>query len=526
MSLIEKLTPEDKSSIEYYIRNYARNEEFYSGSLCLDTSLEFWNRDKTALYQLLDNHLIIEKEIEFEKSMNQKEQEMSDSGLSYGRFIDRIKQALADQVKAESKAECWWRTYPEWYTSLIPCLTPRGLARNSYDGEKRISFTLKDFNDQEQKVVIQPGEKLIRVLHKLAKILHIEEEYEEFRIKHSMVLNQQTYHGTLSLSIHPIDFMTMSDNTYSWTSCMSWQDNGCYREGTLECMNSPYVVVGYLKGSEPFKEGGHEFPNKKWRELFIVHEDIIMGVKGYPYTSDDLEKACVNWLRDLAIKNWSWEFPEAEPAPADANECNTWHYAGETYVRHFDFDFMYNDTFSDRTIHYAHFPKDCDTNSTYISLDACVRCIICGDYLDSDDCDGGMGIVCCESCNGVLRCSCCGERLRSHEVSYTLNDEPLCEYCWDSHAVYSKIADDYYYDDDMTSIYLIPRDLEPKTYTEFYNYPSTDLPNSWLYDKLSVPGIHTHEIHSIKFDSWPWHTTYFIYEDEVDEDYVDDYWGR
>ena len=38
----------------------------------------------------------------------------------------------------------------------------------------------------------------------------------------------------------------MSDNNSGWESCMSWRNNGCYRRGTVEMMNSPYVIVAYL----------------------------------------------------------------------------------------------------------------------------------------------------------------------------------------------------------------------------------------------------------------------------------------
>lgn len=525
MSLIDNLPFEDKSSIEYYIRNYARAKEYYSGELDLNTSLQYWNRDKENLFSLLDDHFILEKEITFEKSLNQKEQEMTDSGLTYGYFINRIRDNLLNQAKAEANSDRWF-AYPRWYIDLIACFAPKALARNTYDGKARIVFTVKDYHGQEQKIVVQPGEKITRILHKLAKAYHLEEEYEEFRIKHSMVLNTQTFHGTLCLSIHPIDFMTMSDNSYNWTSCMSWQDNGCYREGTIECMNSPYAVIGYLKGSEPMREGGHVFPNKKWRELFIVHPDAILGVKGYPYTSDDLEKTCVEWLRDLAIKNWGWKFPDAEVVPANPNSLNTWYYVGKTYVRCLDFDFMYNDMFTDRTIHYACFQEGATEGCVYIDLSSCVRCIICGDYLDSDDCDGGMGVVCCEYCDGVVHCACCGGRIHSGSVNYTLDDEPYCEYCWDNYAVYSRMADDYYHEDDLTSVYLIPRDFEPSSYSEFYNYPATEVPTHYLSERISrfVRGIEIDEFHSKRFEAWPWHNVYFIYEDEVDEDTMSKYW--
>ena len=77
------------------------------------------------------------------------------------------------------------------------------------------------------------------------------EEFEDFRIKHSRILSEKEFIGRLSLSIHPLDFMTMSDNDSDWSSCMSWRTCGSYRRGTVEMMNSPCVVVAYLSASKP-----------------------------------------------------------------------------------------------------------------------------------------------------------------------------------------------------------------------------------------------------------------------------------
>ena len=37
---------------------------------------------------------------------------------------------------------------------------------------------------------------------------------------------------------------------------MSWADYGCYRQGTVEMMNSPLMVVAYLTAEEPMHMPG------------------------------------------------------------------------------------------------------------------------------------------------------------------------------------------------------------------------------------------------------------------------------
>ena len=79
---------------------------------------------------------------------------------------------------------------------------------------------------------------------------HIEyfaaDEWEEIRLAHSQIFNTNKMTGTLCLSIHPLDYATASDNDNGWSSCMSWRDDGCYRMGTVEMMNSPMVICAYF----------------------------------------------------------------------------------------------------------------------------------------------------------------------------------------------------------------------------------------------------------------------------------------
>lgn len=93
----------------------------------------------------------------------------------------------------------------------------------------------------------------MKALKQLNGILHFmdDDEFEEFRICQSMCTNTTALEGKLCLSIHPLDYMTMSDNACDWSSCMSWQEDGCYRMGTVEMMNSPCVIVAYLESSHP-----------------------------------------------------------------------------------------------------------------------------------------------------------------------------------------------------------------------------------------------------------------------------------
>jgi hypothetical protein len=93
---------------------------------------------------------------------------------------------------------------------------------------------------------IRNGSRPMRSIRKIAESYGIE-GFEHFMNKHSECLNQKSLKGTVHMSIHPMDYMTMSDNNEGWESCMSWANDGCYKQGTVEMMNSPCAVVGYLE---------------------------------------------------------------------------------------------------------------------------------------------------------------------------------------------------------------------------------------------------------------------------------------
>jgi hypothetical protein len=114
-----------------------------------------------------------------------------------------------------------------------------------YNDKESLSFVSpKDGS----KVTITLGMKFMKALGKVVEAYNLDQEmFEEFRIAHSQILNDKKLSGRLCLSIHPLDYMTMSDNESDWGSCMSWREGGCYRRGTVEMMTSPVVVVAYLK---------------------------------------------------------------------------------------------------------------------------------------------------------------------------------------------------------------------------------------------------------------------------------------
>ena len=69
--------------------------------------------------------------------------------------------------------------------------------------------------------------------------------------------------------MHPLDYLSLSENTYNWRSCHSL--DGEYRAGNLSYMMDKSTVICYLKSNDDviLSNFGPEvkWNSKKWRVL-------------------------------------------------------------------------------------------------------------------------------------------------------------------------------------------------------------------------------------------------------------------
>ena len=106
----------------------------------------------------------------------------------------------------------------------------------------------------------------------------------------SEIIQQGSITGTLCLSVHPLDYLSISENNYNWRSCHAL--DGCHRAGNLSYMLDNCTLVCYIKGDKEVKLP--RFPakvpwnNKKWRVLLYVspNRELWFAGRQYPFTSD------------------------------------------------------------------------------------------------------------------------------------------------------------------------------------------------------------------------------------------------
>ena len=500
----ERLTDVDKVKIEKYITYYSGGEQD-STRAPLEYVLKPWDTAKSKyLSKLFGDELIITRHVKFHESESELCDKMYDTlyddtrCLDFRRNIQSYFERLYEGVYWNSpeaiQKDFVYQLFDTW------TLSQNAVQDNCRFYDRSRSFTLH-IGDLDYKVPV--GMKPMRVIAKIAEKLGIGIEIradgisdlEYFRRRHSLGLNTKSLEGNLCLSIHPLDYMTMSDNDCGWDSCMNWRCGGEYRQGTVEMMNSPCVVVAYLAADHPYVWGGGETWNsKKWRCLMVVDPEFIVNVKSYPYQNSSLEQAAIAELAKMS--GWG----EVTPVAYDyLNKYNEYRQVGKLQEINgrkigvgFSTGCMYND-FSSADHYVVVNPQndfDIVEHSYYYSGDS--ECVWCGDVGDPGD----TGEVVCDNCAGYRgHCEWCDCHIYSNEDSYTTAEGyEVCEYCWENNTTKDDLTDKYYMCDHTQTIYL--------------SRSNTEYSKSWSYH-IAVAEEHLEENDDI------WHKYFNINTDQT-----------
>lgn len=445
MTPYEALTAQDKEYITEYIETWGGINSPIKLKAPLDYILREWNTSKQTLFDIFGEKLMLEKEIVVEEGANKKTKEISEYLYSTNPGISFIIN-LRKLFELSNYFEDTYATRHAVYN-----LTQ---AYQLYTNKVAKGFS---YCNKDGKVVKVPeGAKVMRVLQKIAKEFDLP-DFDIFRNHISRITEVRKSKIKFTLSIHPLDYMTMSDNVNGWESCMNWtQGPGSYRAGTIEMMNSPLVVVAYIT-TKPYYPANTsiEWTSKSWRELIIVHPNTICSVKSYPYYNIAFDKALVNWLADLAEEKTEWRYNRKLPQESleSCSYVDAWR-DKENEDIHFLLDFATNAMYNDfgNTENYAIFsvnPPDNKYNTFAINYSGLMTCMCCGgsDYWGDD-----TEAVVCEECDPPEYCYCCGERINVSD-SIEVDGELFCEDCY--HDLHRCIGcEDAHLDDDFIPVFV------------------------------------------------------------------------
>lgn len=269
-----------------------------------------------------------------------------------------------------------------------------------------------------------------------------------------MLIQQNCVTGHLCLSIHPLDYLSVSENTYNWRSCHSL--DGDYGAGNLEYMADKATVVCYLKADKnailPHFPEHILWNNKKWRCLLFFDDycEFVMMGRQYPFFTE----AALSHITELLIKSGfgSWtnwyndyitKFPLYKPRffmdnvlPIGDDLISINKILVMPEFRTYFCDLTQSNIYTQP--YYAYNITDCNpftttgwtnSNKTRIHIGQTVLCPKCEEHAMSVG-DRCLCKYCLNGTTGTDTCGCCGRVITSSQ--YFVETMYICEQCYNS----------------------------------------------------------------------------------------------
>lgn len=237
------------------------------------------NKQNLLTNTLFKDSLIIEKEVEYVKPLTCLISDIAENK----QFIQLIFDSLDSKFK-----EFEIMDIEDFYSSTEYLI--RSIATNAITlAENKLHMNLDRVLADGTKFKAPQGMKMSKFFK---KVITNPEKLELVQTEYSKFFTAAKVKGTLCLSIHPLDYLTVSDNQSGWSSCFSTLGNsgGEYKVSTLALLNSPNTIVAYFKEDEDYyyPEMGIKWNSKKWRTLITLADDFSICHIGrhYPFTLD------------------------------------------------------------------------------------------------------------------------------------------------------------------------------------------------------------------------------------------------
>lgn len=300
---------------------------------------------------------------------------------------------------------------------------------------------------------------------------------EEVRQKLSMLIQSNKVTGKLVISVHPLDFLSASENNHGWRSCHSL--DGEYRSGNMSYMCDNCTFIAYLKSDSddvklPRFPEDVPWNDKKWRCYFFMDwvNNLCYAGRQYPFHTDRGLELVAEMLHDLKyfVDSPDYVYCGFGIKEIAHHKFHHWGIKGETdingekyffnqtkvvcgyddtkvvplnlYINTHKEAMCFNDlldshTYSPYIMKYKgeeYMPKNVDHKLT---IGAPTPCICCGknNAANSD-------VFVCAKCAAKYNigdnwhCSGCGDILNGGDICYIYEDEVYCETCFNSNFTY------------------------------------------------------------------------------------------
>lgn len=360
-----------------------------------------------------------------------------------------------------------------------------------------IDFVLQQkagfFDNEVVKETEKDGNKIpkgMKLLKSFKYFVKDKENLMNIQNEASRVIQENKVEGKLCFSVHPLDFLSLSENACNWRSCHAL--DGEYRAGNLSYMIDECTFICYLRAEQkenhlPGFPNTVKWNNKKWRMLLFLSADksMLMAGRQYPFSSTGGLEVVLKYMFKTKPEATHWCNWIAGTGKTFADgEANT--YLDDNYYmidhkllpkkkfiirnegsREFN-DLLYSSyyepvyafqylkiidggIFGDETI------ESLDWGSwkeTKFYIGGAVKCINCGiNYIkDSDD------TMLCDDClleqgdEDYYTCEYCGCRIPIDYEFYLEDGTVCCEACFNEHAEMCDGCEAYF---DMMQLHVI-----------------------------------------------------------------------
>ena len=302
----------------------------------------------------------------------------------------------------------------------------------------------------------------------------------------SAYVQENKIKGTLCFSVHPLDFLSSSENTYNWRSCHALDGEFC--AGNLSYMVDKTTFMVYLKGNQDAKLPS--FPedvlwnSKKWRVLFHAAEsdEMMFAGRQYPFSSKSGLDIALNIYNNILgteflgyhrkkYGSWQEDYVDAYcPKNGNSDSCIS---LNGLYLIHCNElleinqvvkegrnALNYNDVLRSSCYKYPYYavlnPYDYHSINDIIQepiiIGGSVSCLECEkeDIIDND-------VMVCGDCRYEMTeeddygvCECCGRHISSDECNFigeSLNNI-VCDNCLTTECFLCDCCGEYYFNEE------------------------------------------------------------------------------
>lgn len=380
---------------------------FNAKNVSIESLLNKWSNNKLDLYKLFNNNLMIFSDL-FEISIE-------DENIITDNF-SKFKHSLWKFIEEPEIAELFKDFLHEAvsFTGFI-----NNKVQKEWTGYINKTFTIPE------------GMKLAKAFKfffnssNQEKLIDLQNFYSTFTQHY-----KSRKKGKIVLSIHPLDFLSISANNNGWDSCHNLV-HGDYRAGNFNYLiDSSTIVAYYISEDDNNNEeipgfGKNKWNSKIWRMLIHLRQEkdkvAIIYNRQYPFQSDQLFKVVDKLLLNLF-----------ETIPFNDIQDIGYIFEFGVHLTNYNNNFCYH-TDIDEGNHIffrTTFGHDVEEFRRFIPIGEDFLCLSCGEEYGFY---GENGY--CEYCDkGVYKCEVSGKKCFDEDCLYVnYYDDPLCNDYLDNH---------------------------------------------------------------------------------------------